>query len=101
MATRKADAANQKAEAEQNAEADALENTITQDAAEADRIKAEANAASKTPVLDRDDGIQAAHDAEIQRQHDQEEAVRDANAQLRDLGGPELNPGNPDLSTEE
>lgn len=63
----------------------------------ADAAKAEADAASNTPVLDRDDGIKAAHDAEIQRQHDQEEAVRDANAQLRDLGGPELNPGNPDL----
>lgn len=98
MATRKTDAANQKAEAEQNAEADALENTITQDPAAARRIKDDAMKASKTPVLDRDEGIKAAHDAEIERQHDQEQAVREANAELSQLGGPELNPGNPNLT---
>lgn len=84
-----------KAEAEQQAEQDALENQITQDQAEADRIKAEADAASKTPVIDRDEEKAAAHDAEIARQNAQTEAVRETNDQLRQLGGPELNPGNP------
>lgn len=57
--------------------------------------------ATAATEADRDDEIKAAHDAEIQRQRDQENAVREANAsELPNLGGPELNPGNPNLESE-
>lgn len=65
--------------------------------AKTDAAAQRAQAEDADPTIDRDDEQQAAHDAELQRQLDVREAVEEAHKELPALGGPQLNPGNPDL----